>query len=73
MEDFTRSLEDDPLKDELFDAIRGRGAFRRFKDKVYYHYLEDNWYAFKNRSLKKIAIGFLDSKGIPWKDEESES
>src|SRR5262245_10076724 len=31
MERFCLSMEDDDLRDDLCDAIRGRGAFRRFK------------------------------------------
>src|SRR6266446_10757652 len=34
MERFCLSREDDDLCDDLCNAIRGRGAFRRFKDRV---------------------------------------
>ena len=34
MERFCLSVDDDDLRDDLCDAIRGRGAFRRFKDRV---------------------------------------
>src|SRR5215468_5887849 len=34
MERFCLSVDDDDLRDELGDAIRGRGAFRRFKDRI---------------------------------------
>src|SRR5215475_13767105 len=34
MERFCLSVDDEDLRDDLCDAIRGRGAFRRFKDKV---------------------------------------
>src|SRR4029434_3280107 len=34
MERFCLSVDDDDLRDELCDAIRGRGAFRWFKDRV---------------------------------------
>jgi len=73
MEDFIRTLDDGPVKDELFNAIRGRGAFRRFKDTAFNHNVIDDWYSFKNRALKKIAIEFLDSEGIPWVDKKTES
>jgi hypothetical protein len=34
MERFCLSMDDDDLRDDLCDAIRGRGAFGRFKDRV---------------------------------------
>lgn len=70
MENFIYSLDDGPVKDDLFDAIRGRGAFRMFKDKIFHHGVREDWFAFKNRALKNIASDFLDSEGIPWGDGE---
>jgi hypothetical protein len=34
MERFCLSVDDDDMREELCDAIRGRGAFRRFKDRM---------------------------------------
>lgn len=31
-------------RQELAGAIRGRGAFRRFKNGIYYHQLNQQWY-----------------------------
>lgn len=69
MEDFIYSLEDGPMKDDLLNAIRGRGAFRMFKDKVFDYEIRDDWFRFKNNALKKIAVGFLEFKGIPFEDD----
>ena len=33
MERFCLSVDDEDIRDDLCDAIRGRGAFRRFKDR----------------------------------------
>ena len=70
MENFIHSLDDGSVKDDLFQAIRGRGAFRMFKDRIIRHGVRDDWFAFKKQALKNIAIDFLDSEGIPWRDEE---
>jgi hypothetical protein len=35
MEDFIATVEDEHLRELLWVAIRGRGAFRRFKDVLY--------------------------------------
>ncbi len=72
MEDFIRSLEDGPMKEDLFEAIRDRGAFRRFRDATHRYDIENDWWDFKKNSIKQIAIDFLDSKGIPWTEVKPE-
>lgn len=44
MKEFVENLPDGRKKGELYDAIQGRGAFRRFKDEVYELGLEQKWY-----------------------------
>ena len=66
MERFCLSLSDEELQDELLYAIRGSGAFRRFKDAIYRKEIQDDWYRFRDESIKDIAIDFLESEGIAW-------
>lgn len=69
MERFCLSLSDEGLQDEFLHAIRGNGAFRRFKDAIYRKEIQDDWYRFRDQALKRIAIDFLESEGIPWQDD----
>ena len=69
MERFCLSLPDEALQNELLHAIRGSGAFRRFKDAIYRKEIQDDWYCFRNEALKRIAADFLESEGIPWLDD----
>lgn len=55
------------LASELNNAIRGRGAFRMFKDAVYRHGVEDEWFAFKRHELRTIAAEALEEAGIPFR------
>jgi hypothetical protein len=65
MEDFILIVQDERLQDRLWDAIRGRGAFRRFKDVLYVHPAEqERWYAFKDRRLEERVIRWLADEGI---------
>jgi hypothetical protein len=64
MERFCYSFEDPRLNDELSSQIRGSGAFRRFKDAIYRHGLEDDWYRFRDQALEEIAIEWLESNKI---------
>ena len=69
MERFGLSLPDEGLQDELLHAIRGSGAFRRFKAAIHRNGIQDDWYRFRDQALKRIAIDFLESEGIPWQDD----
>jgi hypothetical protein len=46
MADFAASRTDPGLRDRLGDAIQGRGAFRRFRDRVHDEGLADQWDTF---------------------------
>ncbi|RCW78896.1 uncharacterized protein UPF0158 [Halanaerobium sp. DL-01] len=66
MEDFCYSVEDEELREELLYAIRGNGAFRMFKDKIYQYDLEDQWYDYKDQRYKDIAITQKLLRVIKW-------
>jgi hypothetical protein len=70
MEAFIATVRAPTLRDRLDDAIRGRGAFRRFKDTLRREADEtDRWYAFKQERLAERARRWLDSEGIDLADE----
>lgn len=56
MEDFIYSLESGEANNQLAGAIKGKGAFRRFKDTVLRYGLEKQWYAFRDSAYRDIAI-----------------
>jgi len=64
MENFCLSLEDDRLSKEMYSAIKGHGAFRRFKDSIRQHGIEDEWYSFKSNALREIAVAWCERNGI---------
>ena len=43
MESFIESLPSGAARQELAHAIHGKGAFRRFKNGIYYHHIEQQW------------------------------
>lgn len=65
MSDFADSLGG-PVGDELARAIRGRGAFRMFKDVIYRHGIHDEWFAFKHKAVERIAVRALEAESIPY-------
>lgn len=56
MEDFIESLPTGTVQRELAAAIRGKGAFRRFKATVRFHRIEQQWYDFLAGAYRAIAI-----------------
>jgi hypothetical protein len=46
--------------------IKGRGAFRNFKDAIHMHGIEEEWYRFRQEELEKIAIDWLEANQISY-------
>ncbi len=66
MEDFSRSVEHDRIREELMRAIHGAGAFRNFKDTLRRHRMEAAWFAFRTEALRQIAIDWCERNQIVW-------
>ncbi len=64
MEDFVWSLSEGRQQELLERAIRGRGAFRRFKDTVYDLGLEKKWFQYEAAAYRKIAMDWCRDNGI---------
>jgi hypothetical protein len=65
MRDFIETIEDRRLQNQLFQAIRGRGAFRRFRDILSQHLMEEQrWYAFEENRLMQQIADWLAEEGI---------
>src|SRR5262245_21822393 len=60
MRDFADTIADETVQSEILQALHGSGAFRYFKDTVYRHGIQDDWFAFKREALKEIARGALE-------------
>jgi hypothetical protein len=65
MSDFTDAVGG-RIGDELAGAIRGRGAFRMFKDAIYRHGVHDQWFEFKRKAVERIVVRALEAEGIPY-------
>ena len=64
MEDFIEELDNQRLQTELYRAIQGRGAFRRFKDKIRYSGIEQQWYDYQNNSYQEFALRWCKGNNI---------
>jgi hypothetical protein len=66
MERFCLSIDDEDMRDDLCDAIRGRGAFRRFKDRMQLYGMAEEWYRYRDAALREIAVAWCEAHGIPY-------
>jgi len=66
MERFCLSVDDEDMRDDLCDAIRGRGAFRRFKDRLQLYEMAEEWYRYRDVALREMAIAWCEEHGIQY-------
>jgi hypothetical protein len=64
MENFCLTLSDQQKQESLLRAIKGKGAFRRFKDKIIDFEMEEQWYTYRDESFKQIAIEWCQENKI---------
>jgi hypothetical protein len=65
MERFIGTVEDARLRERLWSAIQGRGAFRRFKDVLARHpQVEEERFEFKDARLQQRAANWLERHHI---------
>ena len=64
MEDFVYEQTTGKIQDQLERAMQGRGAFRRFKDKLYDLDLEEKWYTYRDKVYEKIARDWCEKYKI---------
>jgi Uncharacterised protein family (UPF0158) len=61
MADFAEAITDEQAGRRLARAIRGRGAFRRFRDELHeeYPHLLPAWHAFRDARTRRRAVEWL--------------
>jgi hypothetical protein len=64
IEDFCLTVSNQRKQEPLLRAIRGKGAFRRFKDKIIDLEMEDEWYSYREERFKQIAIEWCQDNEI---------
>ena len=66
MVDFVRTIEDERTQDLLFNALHGKGAFRRFKDTAHQLEVIKDWYEYRYNQYKRIAIEWCEENNIEY-------
>ena len=66
MKEFADTIEDERLQNQLYISLNGRGAFRRFKDTCYNFDIIEDWYQFRNKKYKELAIEWCIKNNIKY-------
>ncbi|MBT2636665.1 UPF0158 family protein [Bacillus sp. ISL-39] len=64
MENLCLTVSDQRKQESLLRAIRGKGAFRRFKDKILDFDMEEQWFSYRDECFKQIAIDWCQENKI---------
>jgi len=68
MKDFIETIDDAKLYNQLCIAINGSGAFRRFKDTCINFEIIEDWYKFRDKKYKEIAIEWCKDNSINYEE-----
>lgn len=69
MEKFIGSLSDERAADQLWRAIKGKGAFRYFKDTLHRLGIQDQWYRYRDDAMKEFVIEWAAANNVPHEDD----
>jgi hypothetical protein len=65
MKQFVLDLKDKDIRNRLSDKIRGKGAFRHFKEAISeWPEIEKKWYIYREKSIRQEITDWLRSVGI---------
>jgi hypothetical protein len=69
MERFIGTVENTQAAEELWRAIKGKGAFRYFKDTGHRLGLLDQWYHYRDEAVKEHVIAWAEANQVTVEDD----
>ena len=67
IEDFIDTIENLEIKNNLQRLIQGKGAFRRFKEYCIEMGIIQDWYDFRDKKYKELAIDWCKQNELEYK------
>ena len=65
MERFISTVDNDAIADQLWRAIKGKGAFRHFKDTAHRLGVIDAWYAYRDAAARHFMLEWAAAHDVP--------
>ncbi len=73
MEQFCHEYPNRRISEKLSAVIKGKGAFRRFRDMIDDLGIQDEWNRFEHQQFEDLAVEWLEANEIPFtRDDEIE-
>lgn len=69
MEEFIDTIRDERIANQLARAIRGSGAFRRFKETLYDLGIQDQWFEYRAQAMKEFVIEWAEENELAYEDD----
>jgi hypothetical protein len=69
MERFIGKVDDAGAAEQLWRAIKGKGAFRYFKDTASRLGLLTQWYQYRDEAVKEFVVAWTEARQIPFMDD----
>jgi hypothetical protein len=69
MEKFCLSIKEKEISNSLYQALKGKGAFRRFKDAIQRYGVAEDWYKYRDDTIKRLAIEWCEARGIQYTED----
>jgi len=69
MERFIGRVENGEHAEQLWRAIKGKGAFRYFKDTASRLGLLDQWYRYRDDAMKQFVLEWAEANNVPCEDD----
>jgi hypothetical protein len=66
MEDFCLTIRNEKNQALMLNSIKGKGAFRRFKDIIVQLGIDVQWYSYRDQCYKQIAIEWCQDNNVDY-------
>ncbi len=64
--DFCWAQTDDAVRESLLGAIKGKGAFRRFKDRAFDLGVIDQWFEYRDARFEAFMVEWCKENGVEY-------
>jgi hypothetical protein len=72
MERFIGTLETSAAAEQLWRAIKGKGAFRSFKDTASRLGLLEQWYRYRDEAMREFVTAWAEAHNVPLVEDREE-
>ncbi len=69
MERFIGTVRNAEAADQLWRAIKGKGAFRYFKDTADRLGLLNRWFQYRDNAMKEFVLEWAEDNNLPYEDD----